>query len=184
MTTRICQHEKSIEDKKWDSSGVSNHGKTCKERFLWNETKPLRLENRRFDRKVREVLEIQFRETSPHSEQGLSLDGGQYVTMKFWKLMISYLRKKSLIEMTSHISLRQWNGFIWFLILSYFCIYSSEEVLHDHQMKYYLKINKLYMNDPWKDSFNVYVRYYFNSVRHKAFSNGQCPMSGPYFDPY
>ena len=90
------QHEKSIIDKKWDSSGVSNHAKVCKEGFLWDETKPLRIENSRFDRKVREALEIQFRDTLPHSEHGLNLDGGQYVTTKFWNPILTHLREKLL----------------------------------------------------------------------------------------
>ena len=38
------------------------------------ETKLLKVENRRFDRKVREALEIQFQETSPRNDHGLNQD--------------------------------------------------------------------------------------------------------------
>ena len=96
VSTRIKQHERTIKDKKWDSSGVSFHAKTCKEGFDWENTSTLKIEDRRFDRKVREALEIQFRETSPRNEHGLNQDDGQYVTTTFWKPMLSYLREKSL----------------------------------------------------------------------------------------
>ena len=48
--------------------------------FDWENTSTLKVEDRRFDRKVREALEIQFRETSPRNEHGLNQDDGQYVT--------------------------------------------------------------------------------------------------------
>ena len=72
------------------------HGKSCKEGFLLEETKLLKVENRKFDRKVREALEIQFQETSSRNDHGLNQDDGQYVTTKFWKPMLSYLREKAL----------------------------------------------------------------------------------------
>ena len=70
--------------------------KTTKEGFDWDNVSTLKIENRRFDRKVREALEIHFRETSPRNEHGLNQDDGQYVTTTFWKPMFSYLRQKSL----------------------------------------------------------------------------------------
>ena len=103
--SRIKQHERTIKDKKWDSSGVSFHVKTCKDGFDWENTSTLEIEDRRFDRKVREVLEIQFRETSPHNEHDLNQDDGQYVTTTFWKSMLSYLREKSLPVSYTHLTL-------------------------------------------------------------------------------
>ena len=58
VSTRIKQHERTIKDKKWDSSGVSFRAKTCKEGFDWENTSTVKIEDRRFDRKVREALEI------------------------------------------------------------------------------------------------------------------------------
>ena len=96
VSTRVKQHEKSVIDKNWDISGVSFHAKTCKEGFDWDNVKTIKIEDRKFDRKVREALEIQFQETSPHNEHGLNQDDGQYVTTTFWKPMLSYLREKTL----------------------------------------------------------------------------------------
>ena len=96
VSTRVKQHEKSVKDKKWDTSGVSFHAKTCKEGFGWDNVKTIKVEDRKFDRKVREALEIQFHETSPRSEHGLNQDDGQYVTTTFWIPMLSYHREKTL----------------------------------------------------------------------------------------
>ena len=89
------QHKKSIRDEKWDLTGISNHANNCNEGYNWNNVKTLKVEARRFQRNVREALEIQLQNTAPHSEHGLNQDDGQYVTTKFWKRMFSYLQKKS-----------------------------------------------------------------------------------------
>ena len=70
--TRIQQHQKSIVDKKWDLTGISSHAKSCRVGFNWEETTLLKTEERKFDRKVREALEIQLQQTSPHSDHGLN----------------------------------------------------------------------------------------------------------------
>ena len=65
------QHKKNVEDEKWDLSGITNHAKICKEGMKWDDASLLKMEENKFDRKVREALEIQFRETAPHSDHGL-----------------------------------------------------------------------------------------------------------------
>ena len=96
VSTRLQQHKKSIEDEKWDLTGITNHAQNCDEGFDWDSAKTLKIDCKKFDRKVREALEIQFQQTSPHSDHGLNQDDGQYVTTGFWKPMFSYLREKSL----------------------------------------------------------------------------------------
>lgn len=96
ISTRIQQHKKSIQDEKWDLTGVSSHAEQCKEGFEWEKTEVVKVEAKKFDRKVREALEIQFRNTSPRSEHGLNQDDGQYVTTKFWMPMLAHLRERSL----------------------------------------------------------------------------------------
>jgi len=93
---RLEQHKDYITKKTWDSSGISSHAKDCKIGFDWENASILKIENKRFDRKVREALEIQFQNTSPRSENGLNQDDGQYVTTNFWKPMFVHLREKSL----------------------------------------------------------------------------------------
>ena len=64
--------------------------------FKWEDTRILKTEERRFDCKLREALEIQLQDTAPRSEHSLNQGDGQYVTTKFWKPMFSYLWHKSL----------------------------------------------------------------------------------------
>ncbi|XP_066926268.1 uncharacterized protein [Clytia hemisphaerica] len=96
ISTRVSQHKKNVEDEKWDISGITNHAKDCTQGLNWNEARLLKTEENKFDRKVREALEIQFRQTAPHSDHGLNLDDGQYVTSRFWKPMLSHIREKTL----------------------------------------------------------------------------------------
>ena len=77
------QHTKSIIDEKWDLTSIPSHAKTCSEGFDWENMKTLSVKDKRFQRKVREALEIQFHGTSPRSEHGLNQDDGQYVTTNF-----------------------------------------------------------------------------------------------------
>ena len=65
-STRVNQHKKNVEDEKWDLSGSNgcsgrNHGRICKEGLKWDDVSLLTIEENRFDRKMREALEIQFR---------------------------------------------------------------------------------------------------------------------------
>ena len=96
VQSHIAQHQKTVKDEKWEASGIPLHAEYCKAGFNWDDTRILKTEERRFDRKVREALEIQLQDTAPRSEHGLNQDDGQYVTTKFWKPMFSYLRHKSL----------------------------------------------------------------------------------------
>ena len=96
ISTRAKQHQKSIQDKKWESSGISQHAKDCDMGYDWDNIRELKLEERKFDRKVREALEIQRWETAPHNDHGLNQDDGQYVVTNFWRPMLSYLQQKSL----------------------------------------------------------------------------------------
>ena len=68
------QHKKTICDKKWELTGISSHSRFCDAGFDWRNVKTLKVEESKFDRKVREALEIQFQNTSPHSENGLNQD--------------------------------------------------------------------------------------------------------------
>ena len=52
VSTCLKQHQKSITDKKWDLSGISNHAQSCKKGFEWDRSSILKVEDRKFDRKV------------------------------------------------------------------------------------------------------------------------------------
>ena len=96
VQSRISQHQKTVTDEKWEASGIPLHAKNYKAGFKWEDTRILKTEERRFDCKLREALEIQLQDTAPRSEHSLNQGDGQYVTTKFWKPMFSYLWHKSL----------------------------------------------------------------------------------------
>ena len=85
--------KKIMRDEKWDLTWISIHMQSCDAEFDWKNLKTMKVEERKFDRKVREALEIQLQNTSPHSKNGLNQDD---VTTRFWKPMFSYLRKKKI----------------------------------------------------------------------------------------
>ena len=82
---------RSIESGKWDKTGLSTHAKNCHGQIDWNGVKTLKTESNKFDRKVREALEIQRNETGP--ENGMNLDHGMYVTSGFWKPLMKYINR-------------------------------------------------------------------------------------------
>ena len=53
------------------------------ERFEWENTKVLNIEDRKFERKVRKALEMQFQETSLRSHHGLNQGYGPYEMTNF-----------------------------------------------------------------------------------------------------
>ena len=95
ISTRIQQHQKSIEDGKWDKSGISEHAKVCHGSIDWNNANTLCIESRNFKRKVREALEIQRNETGPIYQHGMNQDDGNYVTTTFWKPLMKHFKNTS-----------------------------------------------------------------------------------------
>ena len=94
INSRSLQHQDNVINKKWDKSAIALHSHTCPGTIQWEETKTVKIEYNRFNRKVREALEIQLNECGPNSG-GMNLDEGQYVTTKFWTPFFQYLKKKT-----------------------------------------------------------------------------------------
>ena len=59
IRTRTQQHQKSLNEGKHHQSAIATHIKFCTEEINWEKTKTLKVETKKFDRKVREALEIQ-----------------------------------------------------------------------------------------------------------------------------
>ena len=89
--TRLSQHYDDVVKGKIKPSGVVNHSKSCKGIIQWEQASTIKVEKKRFPRKVREALEIQFHDSEPING-GMNLDNGQYVTTKFWKPMFEYIK--------------------------------------------------------------------------------------------
>ena len=91
ISTRIIQHQKSITDGKWESSGISEHAKKCHGHINWNDTETIKIESNQFQRKVRESLEIQNYNSK---NEGMNLDPGNYVTTTFWKPLMKFINNQ------------------------------------------------------------------------------------------
>ena len=93
VSTRMIQHQESLIHEKWDKSALALHSSKCEGNILWEETETIKIEGKKFNRKVREALEIQYNECRPN-DGGMNLDDGQYVTTKFWTPFFKFLKKK------------------------------------------------------------------------------------------
>ena len=65
IINKIDQHFKTLKTGKWDSSGLSSHGRNCHKNIDWYKNNTLSIENKYFDHKVRESLEY---DTTTHTE--------------------------------------------------------------------------------------------------------------------
>ena len=90
VSTRSMEHEESIRKEKWDNSGVVYHSNKCSGNIQFENTETVKVIYNKFDRKVRESLEMQ--KHGCHSRNGgMNLDDGQYVKTKFWVPFFHYL---------------------------------------------------------------------------------------------
>ncbi|XP_065664526.1 uncharacterized protein LOC136086174 [Hydra vulgaris] len=83
VSMRMHQHQKSINESKPNQSALAFHKTFCNENITWEKTRTLKVENKRFERKIREALEIQNNMCSARNG-GINLDEGQYVKTMFW----------------------------------------------------------------------------------------------------
>ena len=92
ICTRTNEHQSYIAKQEWDKSGVAGHSKNCSGNILFEEAETIKTVFNKFDRKVRETLEIQKFDCH-YKDGGMNPDKGQYVTTKFWIPLLKHLRK-------------------------------------------------------------------------------------------
>ena len=92
ICTRGNQHRKNMTQNILDYSGIVQHSQLCGKGIEWESLTTLKVETNRFERKVREALEIQYHECGPN-KGGMNPDDGQYVT-KLWTPYFKYLRNR------------------------------------------------------------------------------------------
>ena len=78
--------------KEWDKSGIAFHSKSCNGKIEFEKTETVAVVYNKFDRKVKETLEIQKYDCHI-KDGGMNPDKGQYVTTKFWIPLLHHLRK-------------------------------------------------------------------------------------------
>ena len=90
--TRIEQHRTNTEKEEWTKSAVALHSKDCNGRIEFENAKTVAVVRKKFDRKVRESLEIQKHDCHI-DHRGMNPDKGQYLKKNFWYPMLKYLKK-------------------------------------------------------------------------------------------
>ena len=100
IRTRKEVHKGYVAREKWEESGAASHSRLCKE-VEWEKIETLKVERHRFDRKVREALEIQLHKSGPENG-GMNKDWGDYVKTKFWLPYLSYPKRAVRNKMTSN----------------------------------------------------------------------------------
>ena len=93
ILTRNYEHQKYIEKEQWKKSGVAVHARTCEGNIEFQNTETVKVIYNRFDRKVRETLEIQ-RHDCHITKGGMNPDKGQYVTTNFWMPFFRHLNQR------------------------------------------------------------------------------------------
>ena len=91
---RILQHQDGVEKNNVMKSALAFHRISCSAPIDWDNVSTLKIESRRFERKVREALEIQRHRCGP-KHGGMNLDEGQYLKSSFWTPLFAFLRRSA-----------------------------------------------------------------------------------------
>ena len=97
IDTRIQEHQRNVEKKEWSKSALALHSKNCQGKIEFDKTETVSAIANRFDRKIREALEIQMHDCH-YLDGGMNTDKGQYVETKFWVPLLKYVRKTQASE--------------------------------------------------------------------------------------
>ena len=92
IDTRIQEHQKNVEKKEWNKSAIALHSKDCQGKIEFDKAQTVSVISNRFDRKIREALEIQMHDCH-YLDGGMNTDKGQYVETKFWVPLLKYIKK-------------------------------------------------------------------------------------------
>ena len=98
IRTRFEDHKNYVLKEKWDQSGAALHQKNCHSGF--EEVETIKIESKKFEREVREALEIQKHQSGPKDGK-INQDDGKHVKTLFWIPMLRHLRGKEQHEMNT-----------------------------------------------------------------------------------
>ena len=82
IRSRIIEHQEYSRKEDWEKSGAAKHTKDC-DGIRWEDATTITRETNKFEREVREALEIQKNKCGPN-HGGMNVDLGKWVKTKFW----------------------------------------------------------------------------------------------------
>ena len=100
VSTRMAEHMDNISKKRNDQP-MAQHVCTCGCSIDWTKVRTLKVSNNKFEREVREALEIQYHQCGPRMG-GMNLDDGRYLKTSFWTPMFKSLRENDNSETSSN----------------------------------------------------------------------------------
>ena len=90
ILTRTSEHADNIAKERW-AEPIAKHLHECGCQIDWTKSRTLKMSKNRFEREVREALEIQFHQSGPENG-GMNDDNGRHLKTLFWTPMLKYLR--------------------------------------------------------------------------------------------
>ena len=93
IRSRISEHKEYARKSEWDKSGAAGHSKEC-DGIKWDEVRTITREKSKFEREVREAMEIQRNRCGPDNG-GMNVDLGKWVKTKFWLPFFKSLENKT-----------------------------------------------------------------------------------------
>ena len=102
IRTRTEEHQNNIEKGRHEQP-IAHHLHACGCAIDWEKSQTLKVSSNRFEREVREALEIQLHQCGPQ-RGGMNLDDGRHVTTKFWTPFFQSLRRKNFSKNKNDLS--------------------------------------------------------------------------------
>ena len=103
VCSRCQEHQTNVEKEEWKKSAVALHAKNCNGEIQFQLAETVAVIPDKFERKVRETLEIQKHDCMVE-DGGMNTDSGQYVTTKFWFPMLKYLKRKEEAQIRTNMT--------------------------------------------------------------------------------
>ena len=93
IASRFEEHKDYVEKEQWHKSGAAQHAQTCPAGTKFTNMYTIKPIQNKFDRLVREALEIQRHGSGPR-QRGINLDDGQYLNNTFWVPLMRTISKE------------------------------------------------------------------------------------------
>ena len=99
VITRTIEHQQDSFNRKWESSGVTEHCLECHGQFNWINSKTFSTKQQYHRRNIRELLEIKKAKTNKR-RRFLNRDEGNFIKTNTWTPLFEKLTEKETNEKT------------------------------------------------------------------------------------
>ena len=93
IASRFEEHKEYVEKEQWEKSGAAEHARICPNGTEFSKMYTIKPMTSKFDRCVREALEIQKHGSGPN-QGGINQDNGQFLKTNFWVPLMTTITKE------------------------------------------------------------------------------------------